>query len=334
MSNPNVNSKTFLFDRSADQGRLELTDRDRLDLLHRMSTNDMNNLAVGQGRSTVLTTALARIIDRLICYNRGETLLALANYPDVVRGWLQKHIFFQDKVKLHDVSAELGQLEVYGPQAATVVESFASDASKLSLHAFLNVETEYGTVLIARAYPLAGDGFMFIVPVAALEVVKTMILKQAQVALGSVIDYEGLRIAAGLPGKDHELTEDYIPLEANLWDSVSFSKGCYIGQEIIARMESRNRLAKTLVPVHIQGQVVEGNTVTDGTRNIGKVTSIVAQSDGTMLGLAFIKPELAEAGTRVIIKQPVSKITEDSTTVDETGEAFVSAEVITPLLNR
>src|SRR5258706_15833186 len=90
---------TYLFDRSAQQGRLQLTDRDRLDLLHRMSTNDMNSLQPGEGRSTVLTTALARIIDRLIVYNRGETALVLANYPDVVRGWLQKHIFFQDKVK-------------------------------------------------------------------------------------------------------------------------------------------------------------------------------------------------------------------------------------------
>ncbi len=63
--------ETWLFDRSAQQGRLELTGRDRLDLLHRMSTNDLLKLKPGEGCSTVLTTALARIIDRLIVYHRG-----------------------------------------------------------------------------------------------------------------------------------------------------------------------------------------------------------------------------------------------------------------------
>src|SRR5579871_2419423 len=108
-------STTYLFDRSQQQGRLELLDRDRLDLLHRMSTNDFTTLPPGEGRPTVLTTALARIIDRVIVYNLGESALMLTNQPGTVRVWLQKHIFFQDKVKLRDVSAEKSQLELYGP---------------------------------------------------------------------------------------------------------------------------------------------------------------------------------------------------------------------------
>src|SRR5947207_1867879 len=105
---------TLLFDRSTAQGRILMTDRDRFDLLQRMSTNDFRTIAPGQGISTVLTTAIARIIDRVIVYHRGDTALMLTNYPAVIRGWLQKHIFFQDKVKLRDVSAELGQLELQG----------------------------------------------------------------------------------------------------------------------------------------------------------------------------------------------------------------------------
>src|SRR5690242_14928545 len=98
--------QTLLFDRSAAQGRLELRDRDRIDLLHRMSTNDLQNMERGEGRPTVFTTALARIIDRVIVYNLGETTLMLTNQPDTLRNWLQRHIFFQDKVKIRDASKE------------------------------------------------------------------------------------------------------------------------------------------------------------------------------------------------------------------------------------
>src|SRR5215831_7145655 len=144
---------TFLFDRSAGQGRLEFTDRDRLDLLHRMSTNDLLALQPGQGTSTVLTTALARIIDQLIVYHRGETALAITNHADTVRKWLQKHIFFQDKVKIRDVSAELGQLEVHGPSASQVVETVAVPVRDLPLHHFVETPFEGARLMVSRTYP-------------------------------------------------------------------------------------------------------------------------------------------------------------------------------------
>lgn len=100
----NASELTLLFDRSTQQGRLELTGRDRFDLLQRMSTNDFGNIQPGEGRTTVLTTAIARIIDQLIVYHRGESAVMIDNYPDVVRAWLQRHIFFRDQVKLRDVS--------------------------------------------------------------------------------------------------------------------------------------------------------------------------------------------------------------------------------------
>src|SRR5712691_4448537 len=141
---------TYVFDRSQKQGRLELTDRDRFDLLHRMSTNDFTSIQVGEGRSTVLTTALARIIDRVIVYNLGETALMLTNQPETVRAWLQRHIFFQDKVKIRDVSKDKGQLELQGPLAGQVADSIVPDASALPLHHFI----ESAETFVARTFPM------------------------------------------------------------------------------------------------------------------------------------------------------------------------------------
>src|SRR5262249_26215176 len=182
--------QTLLFDRSAAQGRLELIERDRFDLLHRMSTNDFQNTQRGEGRSSVFTTALARIIDRVIVYNLGETALMLTNQPEVVRSWLQRHIFFQDKVKIHDVSKEKGQLELHGPSAAQVAEFIVPGASKLALHHFV----ESSDVLVARTFPLAQEGFIFIAPMTAIDALIQTILAQTGVISGDDAKYELLRI--------------------------------------------------------------------------------------------------------------------------------------------
>ena len=247
-----ASSGAVLIDRSAE-GRFELRDRDRLDLLQRMSTNDLRALAIGQGRSTVLTTALARIIDRLILYERGDATAALTlavcgvGRTATIRAWLQRHIFFQDKVQTRDVSAETCQFGLFGVNAGSVVSHFVPDASDLPMHHFYEFKLAGEIVLLARSYPLAGDGFTLIAAVAAREAILTAFgqaIGLTNVVQGTDGDtlYELLRIEAGLALAGSELSEDYLPLEAGLWDSISFSKGCYTGQEIIARMESRHQL--------------------------------------------------------------------------------------------
>lgn len=282
-------SQTLWYDRSAAQGRLIFTGRDRIDLVHRMSTNDLTNMQQGQGRATVLTTALARIIDRLIVLERGETALMLAGQPEIVRNWLQRHIFWQDQVKIRDASAELGQGEIHGPQAAALAEQIAPGAASLPMHHFI----ERDGLIVARTFALDTDGFALIAPPEMLADLRGRAMRD--VPEGSAAQYEQLRIEAGLPASGHELTEDYIPLEAGLWDAVSFSKGCYIGQEIIARMESRNKLAKVLVRLRLDGPAAEGAALRSDGAEIGTLTSVAGQA-----ALGFVKPEFATPGTALI----------------------------------
>ena len=288
----------LVFDRSTQQGRLELTDRDRLKLLHNMSTQDFNTMQVGEGRPAVLTTALARIIDRVLVCNRGESVLMLTNYPTVVRGWLQRHIFFNDKVRLQDVSATLGQLEFYGEQAESVVRTFNAQVEALGMYGNAEIATTSGAGMIVRTLPMAGDGYFVTAPMAAIPTLKAQLLAQVGAVEGDDSCYEQLRIEAGLAGAPHELNENYIPLEAGLWDAVSFSKGCYIGQEIIARMESRQRLAKTLVKLHLSALPALGAAISIDERNVGTITSAV-QTDQGVMALGFVKPEFAEVGTQL-----------------------------------
>lgn len=300
----------FLFDRSAAQARLILRDRDRLDLPHRMSTNDLKRLQVGEGCSTVLTTATARIIDRVLIYHRGETALMIANYPDVVLRWLRRHVFWQDRFQIDDQSAALGQLELHGAGAAALAEQAISGAAGLAMHHFL--EDTAHQLLIARTFPLLDQGFLIVAPPAELEQLRAAWLADRRVQAADATIYERLRVAAGLPAAHHELTEDYIPLEAGLWDSVSFTKGCYIGQEIIARMESRNRLAKTLVKLQLSALVPLGTPIQAADETVGVLTSLaeplVPQTGVAAFGLGFVKPAFAAHGTRLQVGEASAQV--------------------------
>ena len=115
---------------------------------------------------------------------------------------------------------------------------------------------------------------------------------------GSLV-FNALRVRAGRPAPGSELTADYIPLELGLWDEVSFSKGCYTGQEIIARMESRGQLAKMMVLLRPQGEVNAPAELKHEGRVVGRLTSSVVAPDGARHALGVLRRHLAQPGTRL-----------------------------------
>jgi len=279
------------------EGRLRAVGRDRLDLLHRMSTNELSSLAVGEARPTVLTTPIARIVDQLWVLNRGETVLCLTGpgRATTVRRWLAGYIFYNDKVKFEDAGAELCQIGLFGVRAAAVADAIQPGAASLAENHFL----DDGELLVWRGRPLAGDGYTLIAPIARQEALWQQALAAGAVAGGEAA-YQMLRLEAGQPANP-ELTEDYIPLEANLWPAVNFHKGCYIGQEIIARMESRGKLARRLVGLRLAAPVVVGAEVratVDGPA-AGTVTSAGELPGLGAVALAYLKTAAAEVGTQV-----------------------------------
>jgi aminomethyltransferase len=299
------------------EGRVRAVDRDRLDLLHRMSTNDLTDMAPGDARLTVLTTAIARMVDVLWVLNRGETVLAVTGpgRAMAVRRWLAGYVFYNDKVRFEDASGELGQFGVYGPGAAAVAEALLPGAGALAENRFL----DKGDWLMARGRPLSGDGFTIIGQAALMSELWAGALAAGAAPAGETA-YQWLRLEAGRPegGADgmaqvgQEVTEDYIPLEANLWDAVSFTKGCYIGQEIIARMESRGKLARRLVGLRLEAPVAIGAEVRPaaGGQTAGRVTSAGVLPDHGPVALAYLKTALADSGTPILVEETAGTVVE------------------------
>ena len=290
------------------EGRVRAVGRDRLDLLHRMSTNELLNLPVGEARPTVLTSPIARIVDQLWVLNRGETVLCLTGpgRATAVRRWLAGYIFYNDKVKFEDASAELCQLGLFGKSAAAVAEALQAGAAALAENHFL----DDGALLVWRGRPLAGDGYTVIAPAARQEALWQQALAAGAVPASEDV-FQMLRLAAGQPANP-ELTEDYIPLEANLWAAVNFHKGCYIGQEIIARMESRGKLARRLVGLQLAALVPPGTDVratADGPV-VGAVTSARSVPGLGPVALAYLKTTAAEPGTHVLAGDVAATVSE------------------------
>lgn len=281
-----------IMDRS-HEGRVRVTGRDRIDLLHRMSTNDLSGMGAGEARMTVLTNALARMVDAVwVLALPGEAIVITSpGRARAVRRWLSGYVFFQDDVQFGDANAELGQLEFHGPKAATVATAFVDGAASLAAGT-LGIS---GSTIVARVRALAGDGFTLIAPVQALPGLWERALSMGAVPAGDST-YHALRVEAGQPYGGHEITEEYIPLEAGLWPAVSFTKGCYIGQEIIARMESRGRLARTLVGLKLSAPVNEGAELRHGSAPVGRVTTVARSPATGDIALGIVKPAQAEPG--------------------------------------
>ena len=260
-------------------GVIELSGADRLDLLHRLSTNDLENMPVNHVQRTVFTDPVGRMIDVVTVLNLSDELLLVTSSgrSQAMQDWLQRHIFFQDDVTVHVAEKEWSLYGAYGPKAADSIPSAAPPTGAL-------IAGDQGIVWpIDQPVP----GFLNLIGPDHTD--------PDWAADSSAIDaFEILRIEAGIPKMGAEIREDSIPLEVGLWDEVSFEKGCYVGQEIIARMESRGKLAKQLVGIRLESQTRAGSSLKQGGQAVGTLTSVVHSPRLGWIGLASGRPSALE----------------------------------------
>lgn len=283
----------IVVDRS-DLGLLKLTGETRLDLIHRMSTQGVKNLSSGEGAATILTTDIGRMIDRLLLYASSDAVYALTGEgnADAIARYLLRFVFFNDDFHLEDLSAETAVFGVYGVAAVERLRSLFGEAVELPLHHWRQLSLDDVTVYLHRTDPVAGGGYFVVVDSAHKETIWEELVAAGITPAGqAAFDY--LRVESGLPRFGREITQDYIPLEANLWADVSFTKGCYTGQEVIARMESRGRLAKQLVRLQPEAPLTAGTEIESGGRTAGTVTSAATGPAGPV-ALGYLKTRLLD----------------------------------------
>jgi folate-binding protein YgfZ len=295
-------------DRS-DLGRSIGTGPDLLLLLHRLSTGDVKGLRPGEGRETVLTNAKGRIVERLFVHHLGDAGVLLVSGPMAsprVMAHLRKFTFAEN-TGLTDVTSATFAVALFGPRwpeaaAAAGLPQLARYGAAACTVAGLKVHA-------VRTNGFDAEGALVIGPREHLEPVRSGLVAAAESVGGGAIDsraMEAWRTLKGLPAPGHELTEEHNPLEAGLREAVSFTKGCYVGQEVVARLNTYGKVSRALVRLQLDSggpAPAIGALVVHSGVAVGNVTSaIVPPGRFAPVALAYVKSrELPDTVTTVTV---------------------------------
>ena len=298
-----------LLDRS-DRGRIVVSGADRATYLNGLLTNDIAALAPGTGCYAAYLTPQGRMIADLFVYNVGDVLLLSmdGSVTATVLGKLDQFIFSED-VQLGDVSIAFAQTAVVGPDAPRVVAQVVSASSEvlaaMPLHACVRLPFHGESVVIARTADLGEPGFDLYVPGEQAGQVDAGLRRAGAVAIDRDTA-EALRIEAGVPTFRADMDEETIPLEAGIESrAISFSKGCYVGQEVIIRVLHRGhgRVARKLAGLVMAGgdPPPAGSVVVstdDSAKDVGAVTSSTNSPVlGHAIALAYLHRDYLPPGT-------------------------------------
>lgn len=314
----------------SNYGRLWLSGEDRVPFLQRLTTNDMH-LAVGQGTVTVLTSPTARILAvfTVLAMQDGLLLLAGPEQGPAAYNALRSQIFFADRVTVEGRGAALAQFGLYGPEASNVLERVADqdktlqDAPSLGdlpLFAWRRISVAGVEVTVQRNEGLGQPGFTLLAPAPAGAMVQAALLTAGAVPLPEPA-YHILRVEAGIPAPGFELTDQVNPLEADLRRFCDDHKGCYTGQEVIARQITYDKVTTHLVGLLPEEAVAQGDTIEVGSRQVGFVSSAVhSLALNRPIALAFVRRPHHQPGTVVSIRHTDEEVAAEVTVLPFVGQ--------------
>ena len=295
-----MDSKNSLVDLTKYYGRMELLGEDCIDLLDRLSTNDVSVLRhPGQGLSSVLTTNKGRIIDLLGLFLFEDKFLLVSSSDSIrrVSEWIEFYTIMEDVTQI-DVSDKTFQIRIFSDDSRGIfpeINNCKTDNFFISNLAEAKVTIISNKMNQKICLDVIGD----------LSDKKRIIefLKNSGTQLESN-QFENIRISLGFPKFGTELTEEFNPLEAGLIDHISFNKGCYIGQEVVARLNTYDKVQRKLVKLSWDG-LLEGNEIFSGGKVVGVITSNV---EG--VGLGFVRNNFANLESELTCGEKSLHVTE------------------------
>ena len=282
-------------------GALKIEGADRVQFIQRQSTNDVRKLTPERAIQTVLTSPTARILDVLTLMLDGDAILAatLPGLGNQTYQFLKSRIFFMDKVNLSDASASYAQIELAGPQAAGLLRQ-AGFAAGEKLDEVRRTALNGGDVFAVRQAGWSEEGYLLL----ANEPAVAPLVEALQTGGAAKLDettYQTLRIEAGLPAPGAELSESFTPLEANLELMISSAKGCYTGQEIIARQVTYDKITQRLCGISLEQAAAPGSKVLVDGKNAGEISSYACSPDFGHIALAVLKKPAFEPGKNLLV---------------------------------
>ena len=305
----------FYADRSP-RGRLRLTGRDRQSFLQGMVTNDVLGLAPGDGCYAFLLDATGHVLAdaRVLCAADYLLLDVEPGTAEFVAATLEKYRIME-KCRIADASGEWAQILVGGIGASALLQSLfgiedTADWREAQNAPFAAMESEAESAtdsLAARVHLLPVPAFDLYVPADMRSAVVARLTSSGAVAV-SETDLETGRIEAGVPRMGVDMDARVLaPETGQEARAIHRRKGCYIGQEIVARIDARGHANRGFAGFRLTGSglVTVGATVEAEGREVGRITSAAFSpamgTDGASLALGYLRNQFATPGTPVLV---------------------------------
>ena len=283
------------------RGLVAVTGADAPRWLDGMVTNDIPAISSGNdpnGCYAALLTPKGRIVADLNVLAREDGYwleTAVFAVGDAIAR-LDKYIVADD-VELADRSAELARTALEGPGSRGLLEQVAAvDLAAVPEHGWRTGRIAGAEVTLVRTGFTGGDAWQLLAPAEASAGVSDA-LRDAGAGAASLDALDVLRIEAGVPLLGPELDEEVFPDEARLESAISRTKGCYTGQEIVARLYSRGAVNHLLVGLRFQGEAPPpaGTELFAGGKRTGEVTSSCVSPVAGAIGIGYVRRDQAEA---------------------------------------
>ena len=296
------------------RGRLCLLGADRQSFLNGQVTNNVKDLKTGQGCYAALIAAKGKMqADLNIYILENEILLDFEpGLSETVKQRLEKYIIADD-VQIVDAAPDYGLLSVQGPKSNEVVNSLQLDfVLPARAMNFSSVKNEtLGEIYLSNHPRVGNTGFDLFVPTISLGAVADKLIAAAQRIGGRACGWKAFdtaRIEAGIPRFGTDMDETNLPPEAGL-DSraVSYTKGCYIGQEVIARIRTYGQVAKALRGLRLADDLKslprKGDKLYLGEKEIGYITSAIASpAFKANIALGYVRREGNKIETELVLR--------------------------------
>lgn len=290
---------------------IQVTGRDRVSWFHKLATADVQALQEGRGTYGLLLNATGHVVadysllivpDALVLYARQPAIEKLSTN-------LQRAIF-REKVAVNEVSGVTGILSLQGPGAAAILRQILGHLPPLEDYSAASLSRDGSSILLVKNPRLANDGFDLFAAKEYVDVLRRQLISHGARPVG-LAALNILRVEAGIPWYADDFDETMLAPEARLDPFIAENKGCYTGQEVIARIRNRGHVNRLLVRLEIQGSRVpaRGDDVFVGDRRVGWITSAVWSFErGKPMALGYTRREVSGAGTPVEIERDGSRL--------------------------
>jgi len=285
---------------------LAATGEDRVSFLQGMLSNDVKSLVPGAGIYASFLTEQGRVVSDLRVYADADRLLldVLAPRRDLLRAGLERFLVADD-VELEPPPGEAVLLGLEGPLARdmlsevlgmSVAVTQALDHERSEFHA--------SPLRVVCCSEVGGQGFLLCGSSEIAAALFDACCVAGAIPLGMQA-LEMLRVEAGIPWAGVDMDEDVLVIEAGLERALSFSKGCYLGQEVVERIAARGRVNRKLAGLAIEGAEVPppGAVLVAGDKEVGRVTSAVrSELFERGIALGYVRREHLEPGTALRVR--------------------------------